>query len=52
LAVTIHAVKHSILLAYWHVFSTGETYRDLGGDYFQRRDSRTRHQAPRWPGTP
>jgi hypothetical protein len=23
----------------WHMFSTGETYRDLGGDYFQRRDS-------------
>jgi transposase len=32
------AVKHSILIAYWHMFSTGEIYRDLGGDYFQRRD--------------
>ena len=32
------AVKHSMLIAYWHMFSTGETYRDLGGDYFQRRD--------------
>jgi transposase len=32
------AVKHSILIAYWHMFSTGETYRDLGGDFFQRRD--------------
>jgi transposase len=32
------AVKHSILIAYWHMFTTGETYRDLGGDYFQRRD--------------
>lgn len=32
------AVKHSMLVAYWHMFSTGETYRDLGGDYFQRRD--------------
>ena len=31
-------VKHSMLIAYWHMFSTGETYRDLGGDYFQRRD--------------
>jgi transposase len=29
------AVKHSILIAYWHMFSTGETYRELGGDYFQ-----------------
>jgi transposase len=27
-----------MLIAYWHMFSTGETYRDLGGDYFQRRD--------------
>jgi transposase len=32
------AVKHSILIAYWHMFTNGETYRDLGGEYFQRRD--------------
>src|SRR3954471_2362939 len=32
------AVKHSMLIAYWHMFSTGETYHDLGGDFFQRRD--------------
>jgi transposase len=32
------AVKHSMLIAYWHMFSTGETYRDLGGDYFTSRD--------------
>jgi len=32
------AVKHSILVAYWHMFTTGEVYRDLGGDYYQRRD--------------
>ncbi len=32
------AVKHSILIAYWHMFTSGETYRDLGGDYYQRRD--------------
>ncbi len=32
------AVKHSILVAYWHMFTSGETYRDLGGDYYQRRD--------------
>jgi transposase len=32
------AVKHSMLIAYWHMFSTGETYHDLGGDYFARRD--------------
>ena len=27
-----------MLIAYWHMFTTGETYRELGGDYFQRRD--------------
>jgi hypothetical protein len=44
------AVKHSILIAYWHMFTGGEVYRDLGGDYFQRRDPparpTTRRQAP------
>ena len=34
----IGAVKHAILQAIWHMLSTGETYRDLGGDYFARRD--------------
>jgi len=32
------AVKHSILVASWHMLTTGELYNDLGGDYFQRRD--------------
>ena len=32
------AVMHSMLVAYWHMFTNGETYRDLGGDYYQRRD--------------
>jgi transposase len=32
------AVKHSMLVAYWHMFTTGETYHDLGGDYFARRN--------------
>jgi transposase len=32
------AVKHSILVAYWQMFTTGEVYSDLGGDYYQRRD--------------
>jgi len=27
-----------MLVAYWHMFTTGETYRELRGDYFQRRD--------------
>ena len=32
------AVAHSILVSIWHMLSTGETYRELGGDYFQRRN--------------
>lgn len=32
------AVKHSILCACWQMLTTGELYRDLGGDYFSRRD--------------
>ncbi len=32
------AVKHSMLTAYWHMFTNGELYNDLGGDYFARRD--------------
>jgi predicted transcriptional regulator len=42
-------VKHSILVAHWHMFTSGETYRELGGDYFQRRDPEriTRHLVAR-----
>src|SRR5215204_2655345 len=32
------AIKHTMLCAIWHMLSTGETYRDLGGDYFTQRD--------------
>ncbi len=32
------AVKHSILIACWHMLSTGELYNDLGGDYFRKRN--------------
>jgi transposase len=32
------AVKHSIIVACWHLLTTGELYNDLGGDYYQRRD--------------
>jgi transposase len=32
------AVKHSMISAIWHMLSTGETYRDLGADYFTQRD--------------
>ncbi len=32
------AVKHSILCACWHMLTTGELYREAGGDYYSRRD--------------
>jgi transposase len=32
------AVKHSMLCACWHMLTTGELYRDLGGDHLNRRD--------------
>ncbi len=32
------AVKHSILIACWHMLTTGELYVDLGGDYYRKRD--------------
>jgi len=32
------AVKHSIICAIWHMLSTGELYRDLGGDYYRKRN--------------
>jgi transposase len=37
-ARALGAVMHSMLTAIWHMLSTGETYRDLGGDYYRRRD--------------
>ena len=40
------AVGHSILVISWHLLSTGETYNDLGGDYFDKRrnsPARERH---------
>jgi transposase len=38
------AVGHSILVISWHLLSTGETYNDLGGDYFDKRRTSTAHQ--------
>jgi transposase len=32
------AVKHTLICAIWHMLTTGETYRDLGGDHFTGRD--------------
>jgi hypothetical protein len=34
----IGAVKHSILCACWHMLTTGELYREAGGNYFTQRD--------------
>jgi transposase len=31
------AVGHSIIVIAWNLLSTGETYNDLGGDYFEKR---------------
>ena len=33
------AVKHSILCACSQMLTTGELYRDLGGDRYHRRDA-------------
>lgn len=38
------AVGHSILVIVWHLLSTGETYTDLGGDYFDKRHSTAARQ--------
>jgi transposase len=32
------AVKHTMICAIWHMLATGETYRDLGSDYFTNRN--------------
>ena len=37
-ARAIGAVRHSIIVACWHMLTTGEIYRDAGGDYFTRLD--------------
>src|SRR5712691_10592262 len=34
----IGALRHSIIVACWHMLTTGETYRDAGGDYYTRLD--------------
>ena len=37
------AVEHAIITAIWHMLTTGSHYRDLGADYYQRRDPRQDH---------
>lgn len=31
------AVAHSMVVAAWHILTTGEPYQDLGGDWYQRQ---------------
>ena len=38
------AVKHTMIRAIWHMLTTGETYHDLGGDYYTRRDPKRQTQ--------
>lgn len=40
------AIQHAMLVAIWHMGTTGELYRDLGADYHRRRNpERTRRHA-------
>ena len=32
------AVAHSMVVSAWHMLSTGETYRELGAEYYTRRN--------------
>ena len=34
----VGAVKHTIIVACWHMLTTGELYHNLGPDYYTRRD--------------
>ena len=38
----IVAVQHAILVAIWHMFTTGSTHEDLGPDHFKRHDKERR----------
>lgn len=38
----IVAVQHALMVAIWHMFSTGSTHEDLGPDHFQRHDKQRR----------
>ena len=38
----IMAVQHALLVAIWHMFSTGSVHEDLGPDHFERRDKERR----------
>jgi transposase len=40
------AVKHGMICAIWHMLRTGETHRDLGADYYTRRDPERQTKRP------
>ncbi len=40
----IVAVQHALLVAIWHMFSTGSVHEDLGPDHFQRHDKERRQR--------
>lgn len=40
----IFAVAHTLIVIIWHILSNGETYDDLGGDYFNRRNDADHRQ--------
>lgn len=40
------AIRHDILVAYWHMLTNGTDYHDLGADWLERRSS-TEHRTRR-----
>jgi len=38
----IGAISHSIIISIWHMLTYGQPYRELGGDYFDRRQKETK----------
>ena len=38
----IVAIAHSILVSLWHMLSKQESYRELGGDYFDKRNKESK----------
>jgi hypothetical protein len=45
------AGAHKIVIAAFHILTTGKPYRDLGGDYLDQRTEH-RHPAPSCPAPP
>ena len=43
----IFAVAHTMIVIIWHVLANDVAYDELGGDYFDRRDTDGRDPTPR-----